>query len=280
MIVDGTFFIARGDASKWLAAVEQTLDTVAETVKRSVERPCAMFILLARDGHPHPRLPNPHGTTKDAPLARFEAIEHVQLKPLPPRPYDLALWKHVKLHRDCDVVFEQAFDSAPFRLVGQRLWVRGGSQEVRLYTRHDELVATPPRAPRPGVRVTHPDHLPSEKVPGAFWTRQSCRALAAEVGPATTLLVETLLADPVLDRLPRVIRLLKRRDRMGPSRLEAACARELHYGDLTYRTLTRILDHGLEAEALPRPPVPVPACTFIRTADELPGDLVGGTPWS
>jgi hypothetical protein len=68
----------------------------------------------------------------------------------------------------------------------------------------DELVATHPRAPRAGARMTHLDHLPPEKIPGAFWTREGCQALAAEVGPATVHLVETLLADPVLDRLPRV----------------------------------------------------------------------------
>jgi hypothetical protein len=171
-----------------------------------------------------------HGTTKEAPLDRFEAIERAQLKPLPATPYDLAVWKQVKLHRDCYVVFEQAFYSAPFRLIGQRLWVRGGSQEVRLYTTRYELVATHPRAPRPGARVTQPEHLPPEKLPGAFWTRESCRAL--------------------------------------------------HFGDLTYRTLQRILDQGLEAEALPVTPPPVPACTFVRTAAELLGELAGGASWS
>ena len=221
-----------------------------------------------------------HGTTKEAPLHRFEAIERAQLKPLPALPYDMALWKQVQRPRDGSVVFEQAFDSAPFRLVGQRLWVRGGSQEVRLYTRHYELVATHPRAPRPGARVTHPEPLPPEKVPGAFWTRESCRTLAAEVGPATTHLVDTLLADPVLDRLPRVIRVLKRRERVGAPRLEAACALALHDGDLSYRTLTRILDQGLEAERLLVPPAPVPASTSVRTAVERLGDLVGGVPWS
>ena len=151
---------------------------------------------------------------------------------------------------------------------------------MRLYTRHDAVVATHPRAPRPGARVTQPDHLPPEKIPGAFWTRESCRVLAAAVGPATTLLVETLLADPVLDRRPRVIRVLKRRERIGLPRLEAACARALHYGDLSYRTLTWILDQGLEAEPLLVPPAPVPARTLVRTAAELLGALVGGAPWS
>ena len=203
-----------------------------------------------------------------------------QNQPLPATPYDAATGKRVTLHRDCYVVFEQAFYSAPFRLIGQPLWGRGGSQEVRLYTTDYELVATHPRAPRPGARLPHPDHLPPEKVPGAFWTRETCRAQAAEVGPATVQLVDMLLVDPVLDRLPRVIRVLKLRERVGPPRLEAACARALHFGDLTYRTLTRILDQGLEAEGLPAPPAPAPATTFVRTAAELLGDRAGGAPWS
>jgi Mu transposase, C-terminal domain/Integrase core domain len=221
-----------------------------------------------------------HGTTKAAPLDRFEASERAQLKPLPAMSYDLAVWKRVKLHRDCYVVFEHAFYSAPFRLIGQPLWVRGGSREVHLYTTRYELVATHPRAPRPGARVTQPDHLPPEKIPGAFWTRESCRALAAEVGPATMALVDTLLADPVLDRLPRVIRVLKLRERVGSPRLEAACVRALHFGDLTYRTLKRMLDQRLEAEPLPVNFAPMPACMFVRTAAELLGDLAGGAAWS
>lgn len=170
--------------------------------------------------------------------------------------------------------------TTPFRLIGQLLWVRGGSQEVRLSTTHDELVATHARAPRPGARVTHSDQLPPEKAPGAFWTRETCRARAAEVGPATVQLVDTLLADPVLDRLPRVIRVLTQRERVGPPRLDAACARALHVGDLTYRTLTRILDQGLEAKGIPGPAAPAPASTFVRTAAELLGDLAGGGPWN
>jgi transposase len=143
-----------------------------------------------------------HGTTTEPPLERCEAVERAQFKPLPTRSDDLAVWKRVKRHRDGYVVFEQAFYSAPFRLIGQPRWVRGGSQEVRLSPSRDELVATHPRAPRAGARMTHRDHLPPEPIPGAFWTCEGCQALAAEVGPATVHLVETLLADPVLDPSP------------------------------------------------------------------------------
>lgn len=59
------------------------------------------------------------------------------------------------------------------------------------------------------ARITHPDHLPPEKVPGAWWAREIGRTLAAEIGPATAQLMETLLAEEVLDRLSRVVRVLK-----------------------------------------------------------------------
>jgi len=221
-----------------------------------------------------------HGTTKVPPLHRFQTAELPQLKPLPPTPYDLATWKQVRLHRDCYVVFEQAFYSAPFRLIGQRLWVRGASQDVRIYTMSYDLVATHPRAQQPGERHTHPDHLPPEKVPGVLWSRELCRAMAAEIGPATTQVVQTLLADRVVDRHARAVRLLRLRGRVGEQRLEAACARALRFGDLTYLTIKRILDQHLEAEPpIPLPP-PAPARTFVRTATDLLGHLFGGVTWN
>jgi transposase len=221
-----------------------------------------------------------HGTTKEPPLARFQITEQAQLKPLPATPYDLATWKAVTLYRDCYVVFEQAFYSAPFRLIGQRLWVRGGSREVRIYTADYARVATHPRAQQPGERHTQPDQLPPEKLPGLEWTRERCQALAAELGPATGEFVQTLLDDRVVDRHGRVVRVLKLRERVGDQRLEAACARALRFGDLTYRTLKHILDQGLEAEAAVPAPAPPAARTFVRSAAELLGHVFGGLTWN
>jgi transposase len=217
-----------------------------------------------------------HGTTKAQPLARFTAHEHAALLPLPNSPYDLAIWKQVTLHRDSYVVFEQSFYSAPYRLVGQRLRVRGGSSTVRIYTADYALVATHPRAQQPGERHTHPDHLPSHKLPGVTWTRPLCQAMADEVGPATAAVVAQLLADSVVDRHYRVIRILKLRAQVGDARLEAGCARLLRFNDLTYMTLKRVLAQGLEQEPDPPAVVDTPATTFVRSARELLGHLFGG----
>ena len=221
-----------------------------------------------------------HGTIKAQPLVRFQSREQATLRPLPPAPYDLAIWKRAKLHRDSYVVFAQSFYSAPFRLVGQTLWLRGGSQSLRIYTSDYALVATHARAAQPGERLTHPDHLPPEKLPGATWTRAICQTQAAEVGASTTAVVQRLLDDGVIDRHQRVIRILKLRARVGDVRLEAACARALRFDDLTYATLKRMLERGLEREVVAPPAPPPTAHTFLRSASELLGHLFGGATWN
>lgn len=221
-----------------------------------------------------------HGTTKERPLARFQEVEAAALRPLPTTPYDLAIWKEATLHRDCHINFENAYYSAPFRLVGQRLRVQGGTQVVRIYTQAFELVATHDRAQRPGQRMTHPDHLPPEKLDGLYSDRRSCQAAAQDIGPATAQVVETLLADPVIDRLATVRRLVKLRQRYDEQRLEAACHRALCFGDPSYLTVKRILETGQERQSLPAAASPAPANTFIRNAAELFGELLGGIRWN
>jgi hypothetical protein len=221
-----------------------------------------------------------HGTTKAKPLERFCAVEQGCLKPLPEVPYDLTVWKQAKLHRDCYVVFAGSFYSAPFRLVGQKLWVCAGSRQVRVYTGQYELVATHARAQKPGQRQTHLDHLPPEKLPGLLLEREPCLAEAQAIGPATLEVVQPLLEDPVLDRLPTVGRLLRLRKRYGDARLEAACARALVFADPSYKTIKRILAQGLELEPAPIPVVLPAVTTFARRTEELVGTLAEVQPWN
>lgn len=221
-----------------------------------------------------------HGTTKEKPLGRFTQVEHSRLRPLPPTPYDLATWKQVKLHRDCYVVFENAYYSAPFRLVGQSLWLCAGTRQVRLYDQHYRLVATHERAEHAGQRQTHRDHLPPQKLPGLERTHENCLEQARQVGTNTLAVVEQLLADAVVDRLHQVGRLLRLQEKYGPLRLEAACQRALRFEDASYKTIKGILKQGAEAEELPIPVELPPATTFARRPEELVGALVEVAAWN
>ncbi len=217
-----------------------------------------------------------HGTTKQPPLDRFLQTERARLLPLPVTPYESATWKAATLHRDCYVVFDGSFYSAPHRLLGQRLWVRGGSRCVQLYTAEHALVATHPRASVPGERHTQLDHLPPLKVPGLLRSRAGTQAQAEQVGPATLQVVATLLADPAVDRTPTAGRLLRLAGTYGPARLEAACARAARFGDHRYGTIKQILAEGLDQEPAPALVPPPPARTFVRSAADLLGHLFGG----
>ena len=221
-----------------------------------------------------------HGTTKQRPLVRFEQTEQARLKALPQTPYDLAIWKQLKLGRDCYVEFDHSYYSAPHRLVGQRVWVCGNLQQVRIFDQRYRLIATHDRANQPGTRQTHIDHLPPEKVPGLTWSRPGCQDAAAEVGPSTAQVVQTWLDDPVIERLPTVVRLLKLRQRYGDERLEAACERAWRFDDPSYKTIKQILLKGLDQQDLPQTPIAASAETFVRPLRELVGDWLGGLSWN
>jgi hypothetical protein len=222
-----------------------------------------------------------HGTTKERPLERFTQVEQSRLKPLPAEAYDIALWSQHKLHRDCHLVFEGSYYSAPLRFLGQSLWICAGTRQVRIYNDKYELIATHERAAKPGERHTHRDHLPLEKLPGLERNRQTLLEQAVKIGPATQKLAETLLADPILDQLHPVGRLLRLQEKYGVDRLEAACQRAIDYDDLSYKTVKRILAKNLEN--LPTGPIPVeipPARTFARQPAEIVGALAEAFTWN
>ena len=187
-----------------------------------------------------------HGTTRERPLTRFERVERPALQPLPPAPYDLAVWSRARVYRDCHLTFQGAYYSAPFRLVGQELWLRAGARTVELFTKEHALVATHDRASAPGLRKTLLAHLPPEKVPGLILNREDCRAQAQAIGPATAIVVGQLLDHRPEDRLRPAGRLVQLATQYAPERVERACARALAYGTGDFVSVRRILQAGLD----------------------------------
>lgn len=220
-----------------------------------------------------------HGTTHQQPLPQFRATERAALLPLPRDPYDPAVWAKLTLHRDCHVTFAKSYYSAPCRLVGQELWVRGGSRTVEIYTTDHQLVATHDRATEPGTRKTNLDHLPAEKIPNLVLNREDAQAQADAIGPQTSGIVQRLLAHRPEDRLRVAGRLLRLVTTYGAARLEAACARAEAFGEGDYVGVKRILEAALDQEPLPSSlatPAEPKVYTFARPADELAASLVGG----
>ncbi len=215
-----------------------------------------------------------HGTTKQIPLERFTQVEQVALRPLPSLPFESVMWKEAKLHRDCYIAFEGAYYSAPHRLIGQTLWVRGTAKSVEIYADFERLVIHT-RVP-PGERQTLLVHLPPTKVAGLTLTPISCLERADRIGPRTLEVIAQLLAERPVDRLRAVHRLLTHAEKDGGQQLEWACARALEFEDVSVRTLHGLLKAGVAPEA----PTPLPSAppVFARSAAEL--IPAGGARWN
>ncbi len=192
-----------------------------------------------------------HGTTHRQPFTQFQEVERAALLPLPRDPYDMAVWAKLTLHRDCPVTFAKSYYSAPCRLVGQEVWVRGGSRTVDISTADHQLVATHDRASAPGTRTTNLDHLPTGKIPNLVLNREDAQAQADAIGSQTGAIVQRLLAHRPEDRLRVAGRLLRLATRYGAARLEAACARAEAFGEGDDVGVKRILEAGLDQDPLP-----------------------------
>jgi len=221
-----------------------------------------------------------HGTTNEQPLRRFIETEQGLLHPLPRTPYDPSIWKQVRVYRDCYVTFEGSHYSAPHRLVGQQLWIRGGARTVELYTSDHQLVATHDRARRHGERQTTLDHLPPAKIPGLTLSRESVQFRAEALGPATLRAVGALLAHRPEDRLRSAGRIVQLAEQYGGVRVEAACRRAEHFGDVDMPTVKRILQAGQEDAPLPgeaaaRSAFDSPHYAFVRQAGDFAKHLLG-----
>lgn len=211
-----------------------------------------------------------HGTTHQAPLSLFNEFERSALLDLPVEPFSLCEIRTAKVHPDCHVVVSGSFYSAPYVYVGQKLDVYVRDRVVELY-QGQKLVATHVRCQQPGQWQTRLEHYPVHKAAYLERTPNFCRQIAARLGPATSQVVATLLADRPLDRLRSVQAILRLEETVGPVRLEAACARAVYYGDLRYRRIKKILNAALDREPLPDTLLPEPTSphTFARPASDF-----------
>jgi len=190
-----------------------------------------------------------HGTTQARPMERFLGIERDALLPLPATPCDLEEVVRATLHRDCHVQAGFAFYSAPFPLIGNVLDVHVHHQIVRIFD-GTTLVTTHERATYKGQRITRIEHYPPDKALYMTRTRSWCQERASRVGPRCREVVDQLMGDGPLDRLRAIQGIVGLSDRYPTSRVEAACARALHFGDISCRRIKAILKAGADLAPL------------------------------
>jgi hypothetical protein len=190
-----------------------------------------------------------HGTTKEAPTARFNRLEREALLALPGEPFDWIAAYRPKVQRDCHIVVNGRYYSVPARWIGQTVDVDVGRRIVEIY-HGTELLTTHPRLSEKGQQSTRMEHYPPSKRAYLENTPDRCRERAQAIGDARIRVVETLLSDRMQDRLRSVHSMVRLKDTVGAQRLENACRRALYYNDPSYLRIKRILAANLDREPL------------------------------
>lgn len=211
-----------------------------------------------------------HGTTHLRPLEVFEDIERATLRALPVMPFSPVVWHRGTVHADSHVYFAKGGYSAPWPLLGQKLWLCAKGQSIEIFGPHGR-VAVHNRA-RPGTRETNPAHLPPDREAWAHRDRPYWEARAAKVGPEVLSLVSDLFeANHVQLQLRAVQAIVTTLDKVPTERAENTAARARFYRSFSVRAVKEILRKGLDLQPLPGSLVPehgaLPEPRFARPPD-------------
>jgi transposase len=180
----------------------------------------------------------------------FAELDAPALQALPTQPYELAVFKTVKVHIDYHVEVERHRYSVPHVLVGQVLEARITRMAVELLHR-GQRVASHARNERQGGFSTTAAHLPAAHRAHMEWTPQRLINWGRSIGPATAVAVTRLLEE---NKHPEhgyraCLGLLSLAKRYGKERLEAGCTLALQLGACQYRHVRDILANNRDRHA-------------------------------
>jgi transposase len=212
-----------------------------------------------------------HGTTQARPAEVFTQHEAGVLLPVP-APYDVPIFRKVKVHRDYHVEVGKALYSAPKDYIGQYLDVRADSKLVRLFWR-GQLVKVHPRQ-RPGGRWTDSADLPAAKVGYAMRDLDRLIGAAGKHGADVGIYAQRLLDDPLpWTRMRQVYRLLGLARRYGDAAVNTACGKALEVDVVSVSKIASMLEKACENN--PTPPARPAAASPGRVARD-PGEFATG----
>jgi transposase len=181
-------------------------------------------------------------------LELFETVDQPALQPLPSTSYEFARLKVCRVNIDYHVEYAKHFYSAPYILIHQEVTLRVTERTVEILYK-GKSVATHPRSDTPGRYTTQTLHMPQRHQRAVEWSPERFVRWAEDIGPATTQLIQAVLAgrkhpEQAYRSCLGILNLSARFDK--PS-LETACQQALVAQLLSYREVKNLLDCHIEA---------------------------------
>jgi transposase len=195
----------------------------------------------------------------------FEQIDRPAARPLPQTHYEFASWKKAKVAPNHHVVFEGHHYSVPYTLVGKSVGVRCGSQTLQVFD-GARIVATHKRSLYRSGYTTLREHRPKGHRDYEDWTPDRLVRWGSKCGASVGKLVQAMLEAKLYPQhgYNSAFGLISLGKKHGLKRLNAACARALAAGALSYKSVQTILDKGLDKVEPPLENRPMPAHKNLR----------------
>jgi transposase len=202
----------------------------------------------------------------------FEMEDLPAMRPLPSSRYRFAEWKRCKVAPDYHVEVHGNLYSVPFGLVRKQVDVRIGVGTVEVFL-GGKRVASHLRAITRRGPITEPSHMPEGHRARAEWTPERMVRWAGTVGPNTAAFVEALLKRKVHPEhgYRMCFGVMKLAKDFEHKRVDAACAKALALGALSYTSLKSILDRNLDTAAEQPSLLPLPSHDNVRGGEYYKG---------
>ena len=159
------------------------------------------------------------------------AEERPFLRHLPPRPFELAIWKVATVGPNYHISVERMNYSVPFEYIKQKVDVRLTRSTVEVFYGGNRICSHPRLYGRFNQYSTIQAHMPPEHQKYVQWNGERFIHWAGKVGSNTQVVVRAILGSYKVEQqgYKSCMGLLKLADKYTPERLENACKRALEY---------------------------------------------------
>jgi len=182
----------------------------------------------------------------------FEQLDAPVLRPLPASRFAISRWKSAKVNVDYHVEFDGHYYSVPHRLVGAKLDVRVTGPLLECFSANQRVASHALSAVRGGFTTT-PEHMPASHRAHLEWTPAKLIAWGERIGVSTAAVVSWQMTHrPHPEQGYRAcLGLLALARKYSAPRLEAACTRAMAIRAPNLRSVTSILQCGLDSQPKP-----------------------------
>ena len=175
--------------------------------------------------------------------------ERAFLIPLPPRPYELAVWKIATVAPNYHISIDKMNYSVPYEYIKKKVDVRATDTTIEIFYNHNRIASHRRLKGRTGQYSTITEHMPEDHQKYLEWNGDRFRKWAERIGINTYTVVNAILTSKRVEQQTyrSCMGLLKLAEKYSDALLEAACKKALSYtASPSYKSVKNILVTGSE----------------------------------